>query len=324
MKVLIIGGAGMIGRKLTDQLCASGRIGGDTISAVTTVDISAPAAVAGSPFPVYSKSCDIAEPDSLRPLISDRPDIVFHLAAVVSGEAEADFDEGYRVNVDGTRQLFDMIRTAGEAYCPRVVFASSIAVFGAPFPDPIPDDFHSTPLTSYGAQKRIAELLLADMSRLGMMDGIGIRLPTVVVRPGKPNLAASGFFSGIIREPLNGMEAVLPVSDDVMHWMASPRAAIGFLIHAAGVNTSDLGAGRSMTMPGLAVTVAEQIDALRRIGGEKCVSLIRRKPDETIRRIVSGWPRAFDTARATALGFTADNSFDAIVRAYIEDEEVNI
>ena len=324
MKVLIIGGAGMIGRKLTDQLCASGRIGGDTISAITTVDISAPAAVAGSPFPVHSKSCDIAEPNSLRSLISDRPDIVFHLAAVVSGEAEADFDKGYRVNVDGTRQLFDMIRTAGEAYCPRVVFASSIAVFGAPFPDPIPDDFHSTPLTSYGAQKRIAELLLADMSRLGMMDGIGIRLPTVVVRPGKPNLAASGFFSGIIREPLNGMEAVLPVSDDVMHWMASPRAAIGFLIHAAGVDTSDLGARRSMTMPGLAVTVAEQIDALRRIGGEKCVSLIRRKPDETIRRIVSGWPRAFDTARATALGFMADDSFDAIVRAYIEDEEVNI
>ena len=198
-------------------------------------------------------------------LVASRPDVVFHLAGIVSGEAEANFDLGYRVNLDGTRALFDAIRLAG--FAPRVVFTSSIAVFGAPFPDVIPDDFHPTPLTSYGTQKQMSEALLADYSRRGFFDGIGIRLPTICVRPGKPNKAASGFFSGIIREPLNGQEAILPVPRSVVHTHASPRSAVNFLIHAAQIDGAAVGPRRNLTMPGVAVTVGEQIEALERIAG---------------------------------------------------------
>jgi nucleoside-diphosphate-sugar epimerase len=172
--------------------------------------------------------------------------VIFHLAAIVSGEAVADFDKGYRITLDGTRYLFDAIRKVGDGYKPRVVFTSSIAVFGAPFPDAIPDEFHHTPLTSYGTQKAIDELLLADYTRRGFMDGIGIRLPTICVRPGKPNKAASGFFSGIIREPLAGHEAILPVSEDVRHWHASPRSAVNFLVHAAGLDGAAVGTRRNL------------------------------------------------------------------------------
>src|SRR5262245_35992134 len=190
---------------------------------------------------------DLSRPGEAEKLIAKRPDLIFHLAAIVSGEAEADFDKGYRVNLDGTRLLFEAIRKA--AYKPRVVFASSIAVFGAPFPDAIGDEFLNAPLTSYGTQKAIDELLLSDYSRRGFFDGIGIRLPTICVRPGKPNKAASGFFSGIIREPLAGQEAILPVADTVRHWHASPRAAIGFLLHSMKLDTAQLGTRRNLSMP---------------------------------------------------------------------------
>jgi nucleoside-diphosphate-sugar epimerase len=254
-------------------------------------------------------------------VVASRPDLIFHLAAIVSGEAEADFEKGYRVNLDGTRELFEAVRQVGDGYRPRLVFTSSIAVFGAPFPpDGIPDEFHLTPLTSYGTQKAIGELLLADYSRRGFFDGIGIRLPTICVRPGKPNKAASGFFSGIIREPLNGQEAILPVEETVRHWHASPRAAIGFLIHAAALDTSGLGARRSLTMPGLCVTVGEQIAALRRVAGDRVAGLIRREPDETIMGIVRGWAEGFVPTRAEALGFKAERSFDEIIRVYVEEE----
>ena len=253
-------------------------------------------------------------------LLADRPDIVFHLAAVLSGEAEADLEQGYRVNLDGTRLLLDGIRTAGGGYAPRVVFASSIAVFGTPLPDVIGDDQALTPRTSYGTQKAIGELLLTDYTRRGILDGIGIRLPTICVRPGKPNRAASGFFSSIIREPLNGEEAVLPVPDDVRHWHASPRAAVGFLVHAATLDGGALGEHRCLTMPGVSVTVAEQIAALQRIAGDDAVRLIRREPDETVTRIIASWPRSFDALRARSLGFTAETSFDEIIHAHIEDE----
>ena len=246
--------------------------------------------------------------------------MIFHLAAVLSGEAEADFEKGYRVNVDGTRALLEAIRAVGGGYRPRVVFSSSIAVFGAPFPGVIGDDFCATPLTSYGTQKAIDELLVSDYSRRGFCDGVGIRLPTICVRPGTPNLAASGFFSNIIREPLNGREAILPVADDVRHWFASPRAAIAFLVHAATLETSALGNRRCLTMPGLSATVAEQIAALRRTAGDDVVGLIRREPDATIASIVAGWPQAFETSRADALGFRAEADFDEIIRVYVEDE----
>jgi nucleoside-diphosphate-sugar epimerase len=200
------------------------------------------------------------------------------------------------------------------------VFTSSIAVFGAPFPSEIYDEFHHTPLTSYGTQKGICELLLADYTRKGFLDGVGIRLPTICVRPGTPNKAASGFFSNIIREPLAGKEAVLPVTEAVMHWHASPRSAVGFLMHAASLSRETLGPRINLTMPGVACTVGEQIAALRRVAGEDVVARIRREPDAAIIKIVSGWPTRFDAKRARALGFTVENSFEEIIRAHIDDE----
>ena len=210
---------------------------------------------------------DLTDAAAVARQIAGRPEVIVHLAAVVSGEAEADFEKGYAVNFDGTRALFEAIR-AERDYRPRVIFASSIAVYGAPFPETIPEDFHLTPLTSYGTQKAMSELLLADYSRRGFLDGIGLRLPTICIRPGAPNKAASGFFSNILREPLSGKEAVLPVEDDVRHWHASPRAAVGFLRHAMRLDLERLGPRRSLAMPGLSATVAEQIEALRRAAGD--------------------------------------------------------
>ena len=261
---------------------------------------------------------DLPAPGEAVRLIDDRPDTVFHLAAIVSGEAEQDFDKGYRINMDGTRSLLEAVRHAG--HNPRLVFASSIAVFGAPFPDAIGDEFFSTPLTSYGTQKAICELLLSDYTRKGFLDGLSLRLPTVCVRPGRPNKAASGFFSNIIREPLAGQEAVLPVSEGVMHWHASPRAAVAFMRHAATLDTAKVGPRRALTMPGLAVTVAEQIAALRKVAGDKVAARIRRQPDPFIETIVAGWPRRFDARRALGLGFKPDATFEEIVRIHIEDE----
>ena len=294
----------MIGRKLASQL-AKDRAGELVLHDVV-------------PFEGASVVSDLSAPGEAEKLLASRPDLIFHLAAVVSGEAEADFDKGYRVNLDGTRRLFEAIRK--ENYKPKVVFTSSIAVFGAPFPEAIGDEFLHAPLTSYGTQKAISELLLSDYSRRGFFDGIGIRLPTICVRPGKPNKAASGFFSGIIREPLSGQEAVLPVPETVRHWFASPRAAIGFLIHASRIPGEDLGTRRNLSMPGVAATVGQQIEALRKVAGEKAARLIRREPDPTIMRIVSGWPENFDARRALALGFRADESFEQIIRIHLEDE----
>jgi nucleoside-diphosphate-sugar epimerase len=225
-----------------------------------------------------------------------------------------------RINLDGSRYLLDAVRAIGDGYRPRVVFTSSIAVFGAPFPDAIPDDFHLTPLTSYGTQKAAVELLLADHTRRGFLDGVGIRLPSIVVRPGRPNKAASGFFSSIIREPLAGQEAVLPVDESVLHWHASPRAAVGFLIHAAGLEGSKIGPRVNLTMPGVCCTVAEQIAALRRIAGDKVAARIRREPDPLVARIVAGWPRRFEPRRALELGFRGESSFEEIIKVHIEDE----
>jgi nucleoside-diphosphate-sugar epimerase len=322
MHVLIFGAAGMIGRKLTQHLVRTGRLGNHEVMALSLVDVVAAEKPAGFAGNVALSSLDISERGAVDRVIAGRPDVIFHLAAIVSGEAEADFEKGYRINLDGTRNILEAVRREGtkSPYRPRFVFASSIAVFGAPFPELIGDEFFTTPLTSYGTQKAISELLLCDYTRRGFLDGIAIRLPTICIRPGKPNKAASGFFSNILREPLAGEEAVLPVAETVRHWHASPRAAVGFLIHAATIDLAAMGARRALTMPGLAATVAEQIEALRRIAGEKAVRLIRREPDPTIIKIVEGWPRAFDARRALSLGFRAESSFDEIIRVHIEEE----
>ena len=322
MKVLILGGAGMVGRKLAERLAHDGRLGNSEISSLTLYDVVAPDKPASAKFPVETLTGDLPAPGETDKLVASRPDVIFHLAAIVSGEAEQAFEKGYRINLHGTMSLVESIRKAydGAARKPRVVFTSSIAVFGAPFPDKVPDDFFLTPLTSYGTQKAIGELLLADYTRKGMLDGVGIRLPTICVRPGKPNAAASGFFSNIMREPLAGHEAVLPVSDDVMHWHASPRAAVGFLLHAATIDGTRLGPRRNLSMPGLAATVGEQIEALRKVAGEKVVRRIKRVPDPFVQGIVAGWPRDFDTRRSIELGFKAESTFEEIIRVHVEDE----
>jgi nucleoside-diphosphate-sugar epimerase len=322
LHILIIGAAGMVGRKLISALVAAGQVGGKPVERLTLADVVTPDAPKGFAGPVHTIAADVSEPGVAARLVGKRPDLIFHLAAIVSGEAEANFEKGYRINLDGMRLLLEAIRLEGanSPYKPRLIFTSSIAVFGAPFPEAIGDEFLLAPLTSYGTQKAICELLLNDYSRKGFVDGIGIRVPTITVRPGKPNAAASGFFSSILREPLVGQEAVLPVSREARHWFASPRAAIGFLLHAAAMDSAALGWRRTISVPGLSATVGDEIEALRRVAGDKAVKLIREVPDETIARIVAGWPGNFDAKRALSLGFVAEKTMDEIIRAHIEDE----
>jgi len=320
MNILVIGGGGMVGVKLINRLAADGKLGNAPITRIIRQDVVLSPPPPASAFPIETLIGDLSVPGEAEKLVALKPDVIFHLAAIVSGEAEADFEKGYRINLDGTRYLFEAIRKAGGGYRPKVIFTSSIAVFGAPFPEAIPDEFFNTPLTSYGTQKTICELLLADYSRRGFFEGVGLRFPTICVRPGKPNLAASGFFSNIIREPLAGQEAVLPVPEDVRHWHASPRAAVGFLIHAATMDTGLLGNRRNVTLPGISCTVGEQIEALRKVAGDKVVARIRREPNETIMKIVAGWPRNFEARRGRELGFKAESSFEDIIRVHIEDE----
>jgi nucleoside-diphosphate-sugar epimerase len=320
MHILILGAAGMVGRKLIDRLVRDGGLNGQPIDRLTLADVVNPEKPKGFAGAVERVTMDLSTPGEAEKIVASRPNVIFHLAAIVSGEAEADFDKGYRINLDGTRALLDAIRRVGDGYKPRVIYTSSIAVFGAPFPDAIPDEFHLTPLTCYGTQKAIGELLLGDYTRRGFVDGVGLRFPTICVRPGKPNKAASGFFSSIIREPLAGQEAVLPVPETVRHTHASPRAAAGFLVYAATLKHEQLGDRINLTMPGVSCTVGEQIESLTRIAGPKVAARIRRAPDETIGRIVAGWPQRFDARRAAALGFRAETSFDDIVRIHIDEE----
>ena len=320
MHILITGAAGMIGRKLIERLVVDRALNGQPIEKLTLMDIVAATRPAGFSDHVKVRTGDLADPAIAMKAVSERPDVIFHLAGVVSGEAEVNLEKGYHVNLDGTRSLLEAIRKTGDDYKPRVIFTSSIAVFGAPFPHTIPDEFHLTPLTSYGAQKVMCEQMLADYTRKGILEGVGIRLPSIVVRPGKPNKAASGFFSGIIREPLNGEEARLPVADTVMHTHASPRSAVGFLIHAAGLARDKIEPRINLTMPGVCCTVAEQIEALRRVAGDKVAARIRPAPDELIMRIVAGWPHRFEARRSIELGFVAESSFDEIIRVHIDED----
>ena len=317
--ILIIGGGGMVGQKLASALGKSPLSRANdsvTLFDLGFADNGAPAA--------HRVTGNVTDDALVSSLIAQRPDVIFHLASIVSGEAETDFDLGWTVNGRAFWNFLEAVRAehvaSGEVWRPRVVFTSSIAVFGAPFPDKIDDTFLSAPQTSYGAQKAISELMLTDFSRKGFLDGLSIRLPTICVRPGKANKAASSFFSGIIREPLNGKEAILPVSTDVRHWHASPRAAAGFLRHAALIDLDQVGPRRALNLPGVSCTVEEQIEALRDIAGNDVVALIKPEPDEAIGKIVAGWPRDFDPERAKALGFMAESSFNDIINTYIAED----
>jgi nucleoside-diphosphate-sugar epimerase len=322
MKILITGGGGMLGQKLIAGLAKVGSLNGKKIESISVVDAYKQSqALEGFDFKITSKIVDITDRKECDAMIAEKPDVIFHLAAIVSGEAESDFEKGYRVNVDGMRNLFEAIRLISNDYCPRVVFTSSVAVYGGPYLEVADDNFILQPATSYGVQKAIGELLLNDYSRRGFFDGVGLRIPTLCVRPGLPNSAASGVFSNIIREPLMGIEATLTAGKDASMIFTSPRSAVGFLIHAAQMDTSGLGARRSLMMPGIYATLGDEIDALRRVAGEKIVGFIKEEIDPFVQEMLKSWnfPK-FDAKRARSLGFTCEDSFDELIKTHIADE----
>jgi D-erythronate 2-dehydrogenase len=319
LDVLVTGADGMVGRKLVKWMVQEGRIGLQAIDKITLVDV-VPPFIPKTSIPIDAHNIDLAEPGVARALITDCTQLIVHLAAMVSGEAEGDFEAGYRVNLDGTRHLLEAARKVGAGYKPRFIYASSIAALGGPFPKLIPDDFNLTPPTSYGTQKAICELLLADYTRRGFIDGVGLRIPNICIRPGTANNAATSFFSNIIREPLLGMEAILPVAESIGRTHASPRAVVDYIRHASTMDTGAIGPRRNLPMPGIYVTVAEQIAALGKIAGSGAVKLIRREPDSAILDLLSTGAQHYDASRAKGLGFKADKSFDDIISAHIEDE----
>jgi len=321
MHLLITGGAGFLGRKLASALLARGTVAGPDgaarpIERVTLVDL-APASGFDDPR-VTALAGDLADAALLDRVFARGVDGVFHLAAVVSGEAEANFDLGWRVNVDATRALLERCRALASP--PRVVFASSVAVFGGALPDRVPDDQALTPQSSYGAQKAVGELLVHDYARKGFLDGRSLRLPTVTVRPGKPNKAASSFASGIVREPLAGVEANCPVDRTTRMWLLSPRAVIASLVAGYEAPASALPVSHSVNVPGISVTVAEMVDALRRVAGDAVADRVTFRHDPVIDRIVRTWPRDFDAKIGRSLGMRADPDFASIVRQYVEHD----
>ncbi|MEO0486751.1 MAG: D-erythronate dehydrogenase [Pseudomonadota bacterium] len=316
-RVLIIGGGGMVGQKLAHCLAADGLPGTQTVE-LSLHDLAFPKPGADQ------RVGDFTQPAEAQALAAARYDVIYQLASVVSGEAEANFDKGWDTNLWPMWQFLQALRAehlaSGGTYWPRVIFTSSIAVFGGPYPAAIPDDFLTSPQTSYGAQKAACEVILQDFTRKGFLDGMSLRLPTICVRPGRPNMAASSFFSGIIREPLNGEDARLPVPDTVRHSHASPRSAARFLRHAAGIDQAALGGRTALNLPGVSVTVAEQIEALRAVAGNDAVKRIKPEIDEAVMAIVSGWPERFAPDRALALGFRAETTFEEIIETYIADD----
>jgi nucleoside-diphosphate-sugar epimerase len=321
MKVLITGGAGFLGSRLARQLLARGRLSDSNgveqnIDQLVLLDV-VPAQGFSDPR-VRIVTGDITDAALLREAIDADTGSVFHLAAVVSGQAEADFDLGMRINLDASRQLLEACRAVGHK--PKVVFTSSVAVYGGKLPEVVQDTTALNPQSSYGAQKAIGELLLNDYSRKGFVDGRVLRLPTISVRPGKPNKAASSFASGIIREPLNGEEAICPVSPETRLWLLSPRKAIEALIAGHELSREALGNSRTINLPGISVSVADMVAALERVAGQEPVKRIRWERDPVVERIVGSWPGAWDVTRARSLGLAGDTDFDSIVRAHIDDE----
>jgi nucleoside-diphosphate-sugar epimerase len=313
VRIIVTGGCGFLGRRVASQLLER-----SDVDELVLFD-KAPSAL---PLPedkrIVQRIGDIADPAAVRAAMAPGTDVVYHLAAVVSGEAEADTDLGYRVNLDGIRAVLDACRALGN--CPRLIFASSLAVYGGQLPPDVGDDTPLRPQTSYGTQKAIGELLVNDYSRKGFIDGRALRLPTVVVRPGRPNRAASTFASSIIREPLAGKDAVCPVSPDTVMALASPRRVVAGLVHAIDLSGDAFGDSRSLQLPGFSVAVGDMAEAVRRSGGEAAYTRIRWQPDPLVQQIVSSWPPALSAPRAHALGFTADPDIDTVVEAFIEDD----
>lgn len=314
MKIVIIGGGGVVGRKLAANLALRGRLRGQEIAAITLADIVEPV----TDLPVETTRCDITDPASVATAIPEGTDVVYHLAAVVSAHAEEEFDEGMAINLDGTRNVLDRCRALKTT--PVVVFTSSIAVYGGEAADPVGEHSFLNPQTSYGAQKAMGELMVNDYSRKGFVDGRALRLPTISVRPGKPNRAASGFMSSILREPLNGQEAVCPVSDDFLHYYLSPRLCAENLVRAAEIEAGALGMNRVLQMPGRTWSIGQMIAAMTAVAGPEPARLIRREPDAALLKIVSGWRFDIRADRALSLGLIADDSFEDNIRYYIEDD----
>jgi nucleoside-diphosphate-sugar epimerase len=309
MKALITGGAGFLGQRLARKLLERPALTGLTLIDQVEARFDDPRvrAVAG----------DIADPDVLRKVLAPDTDSVFHLAAIVSAQAEQDFDLGYRVNVDATRALLELCRRSGKHM--KLVFASSAAVFGGPLPATLSDDTILTPQSSYGTQKAIGELLVTDYSRKGFVDGRSLRLPTIVVRPGKPNRAASSFASGIIREPLGGTDSICPVGPEVKVWLSSPATVIDNILAGHDADASRFSHTRSISVPGLSITVGEMVDTLRGIAGEQVAARVKWQRDPAIARIVESWPPNFDTVFGRSLGMRSDPDFAGIVRQYIAE-----
>ena len=307
MHITILGGGGFLGQKLAARLAAQGDLGGKPVTALTLFDLHHPSAP-NAPFPIHSLGGTLTALPSAA--IPPETGVVFHLAAVVSAAAEADYDLGREVNVRGTDAVIDACRALPRP--PRVVFTSSVASFGGGQDAVLGDDARQVPANSYGAQKAAAELFLADASRRGFLDAVLIRLPTVVIRPGRPNQAASSFVSGILREPLLGLPADLPVPDDFAVWICSPRRAVDWLLHAASMDTAPMGLDRAVNPPGLRATVSDMLTAMDRIR-PGASALVRRVPDAAIAGIVNGWPAAFDPQRSRSLGFEPHGSLDDLI-----------
>ena len=321
MKILITGGAGFLGQRLARKLLERGTLALDggkpqTITQIDLLDVVKADALQDPRVRAFVG--DIADPAVLRQAIGTGTRAIFHLAAIVSGQAEADFDLGMRINLDASRALLETCRALGHK--PRVIFTSSVAVYGGNLPDTVRDDTALNPQSSYGTQKAIAELLLADYTRRGFVDGRVLRLPTISVRPGRPNAAASSFASGIIREPLNGEPAVCPVGADTRLWLLSPRGAIAALIAGCELDADAVADRTPINLPGVSVTAAEMAQALREVTGDEVADRITWQADPRVERIVGSWPGRWDTSRATRLGLTGDGSFADIVRAYMADD----
>jgi len=321
MRIVITGGAGFLGTRLARKLLERGSLvdAAGTSRPLRELVLLDMTAAAVDDRRVTAVAGDLADPAVIERVVTADTDSIFHLAAVVSGQAEAEFDTGMRVNLDATRALLERCRKLSKP--PKFVFTSSLAVFGGKLPDPVPDDAPLTPQTSYGAQKAIGELLVYDMTRKGFIDGRSLRLPTVTVRPGKPNKAASSFASGIIREPLSGIDAVCPVPPQTEIWITSPRQVIDNLIVGHDVAAAKFpGDTRSVNVPGLRISVAAMVDALRRVAGDPVAARVKWRVDPAIDRIVRTWPPNFAPRLGPALGMAADTNFDDIVRAYMADD----